>query len=545
DRWWDGDMNEDLDGPMADRRETAGSERDCELGAAIEALRVPTRDDGFGAELLARLEAADADEAGAAAIQGSPHVAHPFPRWHARGRRRWLLYAAASAAALIIAVALFGPGRSTTGGSGGAIVGPEPATAAQVIRASLAATSAGHTLRGVVVAGEVRHGRFKVNGRETFMMADDGSIRVHARVGQHGSLAPLFSYMSGTSTWLAYDARARKTVFVMHFFKPQRAESDRNGHVHRFRFTNQVYVIRNLAAGPPDMNPLDQELPLARLRANMLQLVTGESAEAASLQDVVVDGRPAWRIATTQLGESVGPLLHTSRVVLVIDRATRLPIRYRWVVRRPHIVYELRFAKLVVGGQAAPDAFRLPLPAHKWVLRDDWPENDYRALDLNDEKVLGSTVGLTPGFPSWLPASFHMASSTCQPGDGESAVSLTYRRGFDAIYVSCGIQGHGSGSISEGGKTYRGHYDDPFIAAYGPAWRYLKSQTRNVRLHAGPFAGKVAHIVVDPSVLPHLWVTDGYFTVTVSGDLSAADMVRVAESLVSGSDVAQGKAIVR
>ena len=59
----------------------------------------------------------------------------------------------------------------------------------------------------------------------------------------------------------------------------------------------------------------------------------------------------------------------------------------------------------------------------------------------------------------------------------------------------------------------------------------MAARTRNVVLRSGPFAGRVAHIVIDPSVLPHLWVTDQLYTATVSGDLSSADMVRVAESL--------------
>ena len=64
-------------------------------------------------------------------------------------------------------------------------------------------------------------------------------------------------------------------------------------------------------------------------------------------------------------------------------------------------------------------------------------------------------------------------------------------------------------------------------------------------ISSGPFAGRVGHIVVDPSVLPHLWVRDPMFTVTVSGDLSAADMVHVVESLASGAQVSAGDAAVR
>ncbi len=150
-----------------------------------------------------------------------------------------------------------------------------------------------------------------------------------------------------------------------------------------------------------------------------------------------------------------------------------------------------------------------------------------------------------------MPPGFRLASSTYaarnswkpaggdwQPEPDSASVSLAYRRGFDVVYVSSSLANTGSGSYSSGGNTYTGHFDDPFVQLYGPAWRYLKSRTRNVRLSSGPFAGETAHIVVDPSVLPHLWVTNGGNTVTVSGDLSAADMVRVAESLRRGEQLA-------
>ena len=95
------------------------------------------------------------------------------------------------------------------------------------------------------------------------------------------------------------------------------------------------------------------------------------------------------------------------------------------------------------------------------------------------------------------------------------------------------------------GKKYRAHFSDPYLQLYGRRWRYYQSRTRDVVIRSGPFAGRVGHIVVDPSVLPHLWVRDPMFTATVSGDLSAADTVRVVESLATGVQVGAGDAIAR
>ena len=534
-------------------------DRDLQLGDAINALPVPPRDDEFRADLGRRLEVADAERAAA----GVGATDRPLRPWSAR-RRRWLLVTAAAAAAIVLGLALFGPGRGAVRNG----VGPEPATAAQIIRSALAATGSGRSLRGLVLSGTVRDGRFQVGVREKFVMSDDGSIAVQGRGTRNGGGGPIADSIPGSTYRAVYDASARVETRVWHFSKPQRAVSDRNGKVRRFTFSDQAVIIRNLAAGPPDNasdfpagSPLDEELPLARLRANMLQLLVDGSVSSASVRDTIVDGRPAWLISTTQLAPGNAPVPASLPVTLVIDKATRLPISYRWMSiwmdSRPHrIALELRFEDLVVGGEVRPGTFTLRVPAHAMVVAgaQDFGSpstQGYRAIDYQDAHLLGTTIGWQPAFPAWVPSGFRLASSTYlalptwkpaggdwQPEPDSASVSLAYRRGFDVVYVSSSLAADTvSGSYSTGGNTYKGHFDDPFVQLYGPAWRYLKSRTRNVRLSSGPFAGETAHIVVDPSVLPHLWVTNGGNTVTVSGDLSAADMVRVAESLRRGQQL--------
>ncbi len=532
-------------------------DRDLQLGDAINALPVPPRDDEFMADLGLRLEAADAERAPAeAGATGRP----PRP-WFAR-RRQWLLVTAAAAAAIVLGLALFGPGRGSEKNG----VGPEPATAAQIIRSALAATGSGRSLRGVVLSGAVRDGRFQLGVREKFVMSDDGSIAVQGKGTRNGG-GPIADSIPGSTYRAVYNASARVETRVWHFPKPQRGVSNINGKVRHFTFSDQAVITRHVAAGAPDSapgspagSPLDEELPLARLRANMLQLLVDGSVSSASVRDTVVDGRPAWLISTTQLAPGNAPVPASLPVTLVIDKATRLPISYRWISMwmdsQPHrIVLELRFEDLVVGGEVSPGTFTLRVPAHAMVVAgaQDFGSpstQGYRVIDYRDARLLGTTIGWQPAFPAWVPPGFRLASSTYlalptwKPAGGDwqaepdsASVSLAYRRGFDVVYVSSSLAKTQSGSFSSGGATYAGHFDDPFLQLYGPAWRYLESRTHDVRLISGPFAGETAHIVVDPSVLPHLWVTNGGNTVTVSGDLSAADMVRVAESLRRGQQL--------
>ena len=57
------------------------------------------------------------------------------------------------------------------------------------------------------------------------------------------------------------------------------------------------------------------------------------------------------------------------------------------------------------------------------------------------------------------------------------------------------------------------------------------AHTTDVRLKSGSFKGAIAHIVVDPGYWPHLWVEKEGHVATVAGDLTRAQIVRIAGSL--------------
>ncbi len=59
--------------------------------------------------------------------------------------------------------------------------------------------------------------------------------------------------------------------------------------------------------------------------------------------------------------------------------------------------------------------------------------------------------------------------------------------------------------------------------------------TIDVRLRGVAYSGYIAHIVVEPDHWPHLWVRKEPYVATGSGDLTPAQMVRIAESLQPGN----------
>jgi hypothetical protein len=87
-------------------------------------------------------------------------------------------------------------------------------------------------------------------------------------------------------------------------------------------------------------------------------------------------------------------------------------------------------------------------------------------------------------------------------------VSLSYRRGIDEFLVTTRLRGSGS-------------WDDPLASPEG-----FVDRPEHVR------AGSLqAELVLSPQATPHLWALTDDLVVTVGGDLSRAELLRVAGSL--------------
>jgi hypothetical protein len=97
-------------------------------------------------------------------------------------------------------------------------------------------------------------------------------------------------------------------------------------------------------------------------------------------------------------------------------------------------------------------------------------------------------------------------------------VSAAWRRGLDRLVVTTRRAGPDPGA-----------WTDPLAAGEG----FLTTPQR-VRFRTGALAGTTGELLLDPRATPHIWARTAELVVTVSGDLSRAELLRVAGSLQRG-----------
>jgi len=130
--------------------------------------------------------------------------------------------------------------------------------------------------------------------------------------------------------------------------------------------------------------------------------------------------------------------------------------------------------------------------------------------------------------PSWLPEGFELAdvtvaeqgSATGVEGMNPAApgvVSMAFRRGFDSIFISTRVAVEPSGGAI---------WSDPLASGEG-----FFDEPEPVTLERGALSGVEANLLIVPLAIPHIWALTDELVVTVAGDLSREELIRVAESL--------------
>jgi hypothetical protein len=401
----------------------------------------------------------------------------PIRRPRARGAMRIALATAVGALAFV-AVDILRDGDAPVP------IEVEQATAAQVKAAVRAAITRAESLSGTFVSSEKTPESDQVQRvRGTFLLLADGSFHV-----------------TSGRTDEAYNARRR--ISTLHDFGPGYAPF-----AHR---------ARGLAAGPPDSYVASA---FERQLDSVVQAVL--AVGDVPVQEVEVAGRPAWRLATpVRQDRLAGEGWSPNHLVVTVDQETGIPLRTRWTVDG-ELRRALRIQKVNVNPDVTRGELAVDLPADVRLTRSD---QGFRRVRLEGVEAV---VGYAPLVPAWLPDGFEPADVTAAAQGGPTGaegmnpqapgvVSISYRRGFDRIVLSTRVAVKPTGGAV---------WSDPLATGEG-----FVDQPEVVRLERGVLSGVEASLLIVPLAIPHLWALTDDLVVTVAGDLSREELVRVAGS---------------
>ena len=184
---------------------------------------------------------------------------------------------------------------------------------------------------------------------------------------------------------------------------------------------------------------------------------------------------------------------------------------------------ELRVEDLTVDEALEPGALALRFPPGVEVSRSN---DGFRRTSLAGVQ---GVVGYAPIVPGWLPEGYELAEVAAGPGQvgvtgaeagnppSTDVVSLSFRRGFDQIVVTTRLRNV---------PGYSQEWADPLATGEG-----IVDRPEQVVLSRGALSGVEANVLVVPRNIPHLWALTDDLVVTVAGDLSREELIRVAESL--------------
>lgn len=445
--------------------------RDEILGAALRELEVPEHRPGFHARLHHLL-----------AEERRLRLADVHRRSRARRRRLSWTIRLAAAAAVVSAAAIVGFPHTDTG--------PRPATAAEVKARVAGALASARTMSGEIAYHATDPLTGSSRTRWSFALTAKGDFRLR---------------QAGGESDVAYDAghgverSLNESASIQD--EPTLFATERTG----------------LAPGRPDPGPSDWLLQ--RDLGAVVRAV--RAAQDPRVETTTYNGRPAWQLDVPVPTNAIYP--DADRFQITVDQETGMPV-FVVATLDGKFKSELRVENLAVDPELARDAFTLTFPRDVSVQETD---DGFRRVTLNE---VADAVGYAPLVPAVVPGGYRLAevaiAHRSAPTDVEGAnppsrsvVSLSYRRGLDQFIVTTRLR-HVPDSADR--------WSDPLGTGEG-----FRDTPENITLQGGALSGLRAELLIVPRNVPHLWTLTENLVVTVSGDLSRAELVSVAQSLES------------
>ena len=526
------------------KREDRRGERDPVLGDLLrDVVHVPALPADFGEQLQAHLGEIDA-EARSAGVTRAP----------SRHRRRWALLAIAAVAALAVAVAFAMVGRHTVR----EYARPQPASAAEVVarvRNSLAefqtisatvstysADVEGPSLEtygsGWTTSAEY-FARAHVEGRPTLesppshvIATSEGEARLTSPVPEDMPRAE--GKLTLERDWPAVrvetkdDPSGTSSLYIPAYALKGRAYSYSGEGESAVEFVNTPL-------GPPDAQPDTSAYATVMEQANALSLLAHGTVKATTY-----DGRPALVVGADV---TPGPVVvrknrdgykvarDYDRFEMTVDKATWFPVRYTMSLHGK-VNLDVRLTDIQLGVPVDSAEFEPAFPKDLVVTPLD---EGFRRVGLG---AAAHTFRYRPLAPTSLPGRFSYSLAAVAskavfelwvgyaplPSNRRLIVShdvtaLEYRAGFLSFTVT----------TRRGEGMHNPLLADPFEP--GPARSLASEEVKTVTLRHGAWAGTTAKLAMPVSGVPHLWVFHDGLMVTIGGDLTAQQLLAVAESL--------------
>lgn len=279
----------------------------------------------------------------------------------------------------------------------------------------------------------------------------------------------------------------------------------------------ETAIAAGLAAGDPDPAPASPTVITDLQQAGVL-LRADPERRAPSTQ--------SGDVGTWTLTRDVGATASApaARWQVEVRRSDGLPVRIE-VRRDDELVRRTTFSRWSPGADAPAGTFDPPVPEG---ITPSLTTAGFVTTDLAGVAALGRGEAVTPG---WLPEGFELTTvavratapdaTTATTGEGtnppdEAVASLGFQRGPERITIT---------TRASGGRS--GAWRDPFAAAGAPAPVSEETQT----LGDGRFNGLEVVVTTDGLGRARLWGVSTETVLTVSGDLTEAEAIRVAASL--------------
>jgi hypothetical protein len=300
--------------------------------------------------------------------------------------------------------------------------------------------------------------------------------------------------------------------------------------------SEEATTATGYAAGPPDAS-LDALVPMGPSPNAFSALDNGTVWESTYLGrpcltvvapvspgpiQVVYDAEHPEQSAIAQDGPGV------DKVEMTFDRASHLPVRVATYLRGHPVALET-LVDVRINEPVAPSEFEY---AFRKGARIDRRDFGFRATDLGNVE---SAMGYAPLVPARVPAGFKLEAVRCArrtvtdiwqayPEGSHKVVtrrvtSIGYGKGF--LHLSVSLRPARGLDPLWLAEPFR---EDPSLAG-------ATAPPERVTILSGALTGARAFVSLPPFGVPHLWAIHDGMVVTVAGDVTREQLLRVAGSL--------------